>query len=1035
MYEKQRQRIFALFLLLAGTEGFPSENNPKLSEANCGYESCTPIKNGYTNIHIVAHTHDDVGWLKTVDQSYYGSNSNTQKAGAQYILPTVMDSLNRNSNRKFIYVETAFFWKWWIKQSDNMKQEVIDYVNNGQLEFISGGWSMNDEAATHYHSIIDQMTWGLRRLNDTFGACGRPKIGWQIDPFGHSKEMANIFAQLGFDGYLVGRIDYQDKEYRWKTKTPEVVWRGSKSLGESSDIFTGVLYNGYKAPSGFCFDILCNDTPFIDDPDSFEYNVDDRVDDFLKYVNQSTQIYTTSNYIMPMGADFYYQNAENWFINLDKLIYYVNKRQESGSKFNLIYSTPSCYVKAVNNETQDREWVLKDDDFFPYGSDKHSYWTGYFTSRPALKRFERLGNNFLQVCKQLSALAGLGESKSLDNLREIMGVLQHHDAVSGTEKQHVTKDYARQLQKAIDECENVTYTALNKLINNETLESESIYTNSVPLKTCPLANVSQCATTENADNFVVTVYNPLSRPVDKLVRLPVKGEGYNVTDKEGNSYVNELLPIPDFVKNIPGRNSSATNDLYFVAENLPALGWKSFIISLDNSSSLKPLHSTKSPGSLKVNGSTTSFVVNDDTGLVEEVSINNLSVALAQNFFHYKGFVADNGNSDRRSSGAYIFRPDGSIKITNDTAEVAIFEGSLLSEARQNFNEYISQTVRVNKIENYIEFEWVVGPIPTSGPNGIEVVTKYSTKLATDSVFYTDSNGKEMLKRVRDYRPTWELDNSEPASGNYYPITSKIAIRDEVQGIEVAVLNDRAQGGSSLNDGEIEIMIHRNCLHDDGFGVGESLNETAFDKGLVIRGSHFLTVGNINDQNGNSISAIAKDIAQKKLLDSWTFVTPLEGNADEYKSKYIMEYSGLGKALPKNVQILTLEPWKDSTFLLRLEHLFDYDEDSVLSQSALVNLTDLFTGFEIVSLEETTLGANQWLKDSDRLKFKTNSTLEQLLNEDYNTNIEYATVVKNAWIEGSKTKPQPTLKDNLDELEISLNPSDIRTFIIGIKRF
>ncbi|XP_030751009.1 lysosomal alpha-mannosidase-like [Sitophilus oryzae] len=307
--------------------------------------------------------------------------------------------------------------------------------------------------------------------------------------------------------------------------------------------------------------------------------------------------------------------------------------------------------------------------------------------------------------------------------------------------------------------------------------------------------------------------------------------------------------------------------------------------------------------------------------------------------------------------------------------------------------------------------------------------------LATDSVFYTDSNGKEMLKRVRDYRPTWELDNSEPASGNYYPITSKIAIRDEVQGIEVAVLNDRAQGGSSLNDGEIEIMIHKNCLHDDGFGVGESLNETAFDKGLVIRGSHFLTVGNINDQNGNSISAIAKDIAQKKLLDSWTFVTPLEDSADEYKSKYIMEYSGLRKALPKNVQILTLEPWKDSTFLLRLEHLFDYDEDSVLSQSALVNLTDLFTGFEIVSLEETTLGANQWLKDSDRLKFKTNSTLEQLFYEDYNTNIEYATVVKKAWIEGSKTKPQPTLKDNLDELEISLNPSDIRTFIIGIKRF
>ena len=53
------------------------------------------------------------------------------------------------------------------------------------------GWCMNDEAATHYNAIVDQMTWGFKRLNDTFGECARPRVAWQIDPFGHSKEQVN----------------------------------------------------------------------------------------------------------------------------------------------------------------------------------------------------------------------------------------------------------------------------------------------------------------------------------------------------------------------------------------------------------------------------------------------------------------------------------------------------------------------------------------------------------------------------------------------------------------------------------------------------------------------------------------------------------------------------------------------------------------------------------------------------------------------------------------------------------------------------
>ena len=42
-------------------------------------------------------------------------------------------------------------------------------------------------------------------------------------------------------------------------------------------------------------------------------------------------------------------------------------------------------------------WPEKTDDFLPYASDPHSYWTGYYTSRPSSKLFMRQGELWSQV--------------------------------------------------------------------------------------------------------------------------------------------------------------------------------------------------------------------------------------------------------------------------------------------------------------------------------------------------------------------------------------------------------------------------------------------------------------------------------------------------------------------------------------------------------------------------------------------------------------------------------------------------------------
>ena len=234
-----------------------------------------------------------MGWLKTVDQYYYGANNSIAIAGVQYIYDTTIEELWKDSQKKFVSVEMEFFSRWWYEQNAATRHKVTKlvqryihhllkpycYINffywRGQLEFVGGGWCMNDEAAASYVDIIDQMTMGLKFLKSTFGDCGLPTAVWQIDPFGHSKEQASIFSQMGFEFLFLGRIDHQDKSRRLENREMEMVWKASNDLNVS--LFTGVLYNTYSPPKGFCFDILCGDEPIVDDPKSPMYNINRRV--------------------------------------------------------------------------------------------------------------------------------------------------------------------------------------------------------------------------------------------------------------------------------------------------------------------------------------------------------------------------------------------------------------------------------------------------------------------------------------------------------------------------------------------------------------------------------------------------------------------------------------------------------------------------------------------------------------------------------------------------------------------------------------
>ncbi|KAL3225231.1 hypothetical protein MRX96_025964 [Rhipicephalus microplus] len=125
------------------------------------------------------------------------SGKQVRNEAVRLIYDTVLRALEQNSKRRYMSAENIFFSRWWKKQSQAVRHRVKKLVQSGRLQFVGGGWVQNDEAVTHYTAIIDQMTLGLRFLNDTFGSdCGVPSIAWQADPFGHSVAQASLFAKV-----------------------------------------------------------------------------------------------------------------------------------------------------------------------------------------------------------------------------------------------------------------------------------------------------------------------------------------------------------------------------------------------------------------------------------------------------------------------------------------------------------------------------------------------------------------------------------------------------------------------------------------------------------------------------------------------------------------------------------------------------------------------------------------------------------------------------------------------------------------------
>jgi len=237
-----------------------------------------------------------------------------------------------------------------------------------------------------------------------------------------------------------------------------------------------------------------------------------------------------------------------------------------------------------------------------------------------------------------------------------------------------------------------------------------------------------------------------------------------------------------------------------------------------------------------------------------------------------------------------------------------------------------------------------------------------------------------MIRRPRNARFSFESTYADSIAANYMPVSAAAVLQDAAPGgASLAVLTDRAHGAASLRDGELEVMIHRRTIVDDGRGVGEPLNEMqqqctpdgeCREVGLIARGRHHVLI----EYERNARSGMRRRQLQQELNDDPVVAFGpsklYERSPAPVRSTSLLGNDTIKDAFAFPLHVLTLQETNDRTstertLLIRVGHQMD-DVNTLdggrprwLSSTDLVQLARNVGCQDIVRAKEVSLSGNQ----------------------------------------------------------------------------
>jgi hypothetical protein len=378
-------------------------------------------------------SHWDPDWLLTSEEYF-----------DRYVrrnLDLAVDGLLRDA-RRIYSIECIFFLRMYWERCPEQQERIRDLVNTRRLRLTHSGVTTADTLLPHPEAILRDFLLGQEWLRQN-GMTQEPDVAYFSDSFGSSPSLPSLLQAAGFQRTAITRIDgmyfpalerNHPKRYPRPGSTADRLLNSEQTLDfvwrDRAGAEVLCHWNAFTYGQG---DLLAHRgvsrvylAPFA---------VSDRSDGHVarrirRYASQLSP-YSRSPYLFcPIGFDFVAPIPD-----LVSLLDRYNRKHYPSTGIWAVNAGLDDYLDLVNCHRQ-RLPVLE--------LDPNPYWTGYYTSRPALKaRIHQLVETLL-LAERLSSLPEyLGSAKTLnEDIAQAWwyaAVANHHDFITGTSPDRVVE--------------------------------------------------------------------------------------------------------------------------------------------------------------------------------------------------------------------------------------------------------------------------------------------------------------------------------------------------------------------------------------------------------------------------------------------------------------------------------------------------------------------------------------------------------------------------------------------------------------------